>query len=53
MQRIYELRGSGEFKTTFNNNGYDLRYKYKIAENSADINGSITSFNGINATYSI
>lgn len=50
---FFDLRGSGGLKTTFNNNGYDLRYKYKIADNSVDVNSYITSFNGSNATYSI
>ena len=50
--QYFDLRGNGNFRTTYSNNGYDFRYKYKVGDSSDFTSGNL-NVNGTNATYTI
>ncbi|CDE12588.1 hypothetical protein [Ruminococcus sp. CAG:330] len=51
---FFDLRGNGgSLRTTYGDAGYNLYYKYKIDEISANIRSNITAFDAQNAEYCI
>ncbi|MBQ9894501.1 MAG: hypothetical protein IJM38_03865 [Ruminococcus sp.] len=51
-EHYFDLKGSGNFRTTYNNNGYELYYKYTYGPDNLSASGMLY-FDGSKATYSI